>query len=473
MREDAADKPKQYFNEYAPQPKQMELHKSSANDIMFGGAAGPGKSHALRHEGAMWCTRIPNLQVYLFRRTNPELEKTHVIKSQAEFPEWLGTWSEGKKRWNWFNGSMFHFCHCQYEQDVFNYQGAEINALLVDEASTFTPFQLDYLIGRTRCEMDIEERFRHKIPLIIFAGNPGGVGHQYCKQRYVDFNEPYKIKRAPKDEGGMRRQYIPGLLQDNPILMKNDPGYINRLKALPEPYRSAYLLGDWDLFIGQMFAFNYKHHVIKPVPVPADAPLYMTFDWGFGHPYSCGWWWIDADGRAYRFGELYGCKPDEPNVGLRQTDDQIAELILMQEEVLGISGRNVMRLSGHDCWNKKPDYGSGGQSESTATVFAREGVHLVKGDPNRVQKIRQFHLRLRAKVDKDGEIEEMPMLVVYDTCKAFIRTVPTLMPDPNNPEYVDKRQEDHVFEESALLCQALGEGSHNATLMELAAQAGV
>ena len=464
------------FDAYTPQDKQMELHRSPANEILFGGAAGPGKSHALRHEGAVWCSRIPNLQVYLFRRTNPELEKTHIIKSQKEFPANVGTFAAGKKRWDWFNGSMFHFCHCQYEKDVFNFQGAEIHLLLIDEITTFTTFIYDYLRARVRCEMEVPDEWKHKVPGIIVAGNPGGVGHQFCKERWVDFAEPYKCKRAPRKEGGMLRQYIPGRLQDNPILMKNDPNYIHRLDALPEPYRSAYLDGDWNLFMGQMFAFNHKHHCVKPMPVPDDAQILFTFDWGFGKPYSCNWFWVDNDKRLYLFAEMYGCVEGQPDMGLRQTDDQIAELILIKEEEQGILGRNITHLAGPDCWSKKPGGGMRQAGDSTAVTFASEGVHLIKADPSRIHKIRQFHLRLRTKLDADGELEETPMLQVYDTCTEFIRTIQLMQADLHNPEDIDTKLEDHPYDSA---CHAMmhlkmgGTTTDNATIMELAAQAGV
>ena len=118
--------------DYTPQPKQRELHESPANEILYGGAAGPGKSHALRHEALIWALRIPRLHVYLFRRTKPELEKNHIVPSKEQFPfdpddsSSIGIYKEQKKRWEFYNGSMIHFCYAQYESDIFTYQGAEI-----------------------------------------------------------------------------------------------------------------------------------------------------------------------------------------------------------------------------------------------------------------------------------------------------------------------------------------------------------
>lgn len=440
--------------DYTPQPKQQELHASPANETLYGGAAGPGKSHALRFETLKWCLAIPNLQAYLFRRLWKELEKTHVIPSQVQFPREAGEFKESKKRWDFSNGSMLHFCYAQYEKDVFTYQGAEIHLLVIDELTTFTEFMYDYLRSRVRCTLDIPKEFRHKIPGIICGSNPGGVGHEFAKRRWVDFAKPMELKRASKREGGMLRQYIPGKLEDNPILLKNDPDYIHRLDALPEPYRSAYKDGDWDIFMGQIFAFNEMDHVIEPMPVPDNAPLYMTFDWGFGKPYSIGWWWVDDDGRVYRFHELYGCMNGQTDTGVRQTDEEIAEEILIHEEQQGIKGRRITRLCDPTCFNKKPNYDQGGQTPSTAEVFAKKGVYLSKGDPNRLMKIRQFHQRLRVKKDKEGNTIEPPMMLVYKTCVDFIRTIPLLQADEKNPEDVDTRMEDHIYDEAAHICMA-------------------
>jgi hypothetical protein len=399
--------------DYTPQPKQAELHSSPANEILYGGAAGPGKSHALRHEALIWCLRIPNLHVYLFRRIFPELEKNHIIPSLEQFPKDIGKFKDQKRRWEFNNGSMLHFSHCQYENDVFNYQGAEIHVLIMDELTTFTELQYDYLRGRTRCALEIPEVFRHKIPGIYCASNPGGVGHEFCKRRWVDFTDKGEkgLVRASNREGGMLRQYIPGKLEDNPILKERDPEYIHRLDALPEPFRTAYKEGDWDIFIGQAFNFNRVNHVLTGadcVDPPENAEIYMTFDWGFGAPFSLGWWWVDADNRVYRFSELYGWN-GTPNQGIRWEDSRIAEELLKHEENLGIPLHRPIRLAGHDCWNKKPDYKGGGQGKSTAEIFGEYGIYLTKGDSERSLKIRQFRERLRVVAAEEGEEPQMPM----------------------------------------------------------------
>lgn len=352
---------------------------------------------------------------------------------------------------------MLHFCHCQYEQNVFQYQGAEIHRLAIDELTTFTEFQYDYLRGRVRCTIDIPKEYQKMIPGIACASNPGGVGHEFAKRRWVDYGPAGQIQQAPPVEGGMRRIYIPALLHDNPTLAERDPGYINRLDALPEPYRTAYKNGDWNIFIGQAFPFSQEYHVTEPLSIPNGAPIYTTFDWGFGAPFSWGWWWVDNDGRIFRFAEIYGWN-GTPNQGLRWEDSRIAEEILRKEAELAvqykISFRDVIRKASPDCFNKKPDYKGGGQGPSTAEVFAKMGIYLTPGDPNRRLKFSQFRERLKVPKDGEGKQAGLPMMMVYSVCDQFIRTVPMVQSHPTNKEEIDDQGECHAVDDSCHICMA-------------------
>jgi hypothetical protein len=214
-----------------------------------------------------------------------------------------------------------------------------------------------------------------------------------------------------------------------------------------------------------MFNFSRQSHVCAPHPIPKHAPLYFTFDWGFGAPFSCGWCYIDADGRIFRFGEWYGWT-GTPNQGLRLADSQIAEGIISKEMEMGIrtkSGglmvdgfdcgrpsRKVTYILSPDCFSRKPDYKGGGQGPSTSEVFARYGLHSTPGDATRDQKIKQFHERLR--LPRDESVA--PMFQIFDSCTQFIRTVPLLQQDQHNPEDVDTKLEDHIYDEQALLFMA-------------------
>jgi hypothetical protein len=295
------------------------------------------------------------------------------------------------------------------------------------------------------------------VPGIACASNPGGVGHEFAKRRWVDYAGPGVITQAPPREGGMRRCYIPALLHDNPTLTERDPEYIHRLDALPEPYRTAYKEGRWDIFMGQAFNLCAEYHKTEPLPIPKYAQIYSTFDWGFGAPFSWGWWWVDNDGRIFRFSEWYGWN-GTANQGLRWEDSRVADEIKRKEVELAaqykIDFRNAIRFAGPDCFQKKPDYKGGGQGPSTAEVFASRGLFMQPGDANRGLKFRQFRERLKVPRDAEGKQNGLPMMMVYSTCDQFFRTVPNIQTHKTNPEEIDDTGECHQVDDACHICMA-------------------
>jgi len=201
---------------------------------------------------------------------------------------------------------------------------------------------------------------------------------------------------------------------------------------------------------GKGLPFHREYHVIEPIEVPQGAQVYMTFDYGYAAPYSIGYWWVDQDNRIYRFSEIYGNdkSAERPDIGLRQTDQEIAKTILKHEESIGIRCRSIIRISDPTCFNKKPDYKGGGQGPSTAEIFTKFQIYLSPGDPSRIGKIRQFRNRLTLLEN------EPPMMQIYSTCTHFIRTIPLLRDDEKNPEDIDTTGEDHCYDEACHICMS-------------------
>ncbi|MCE5336807.1 MAG: hypothetical protein LLG06_19695 [Desulfobacteraceae bacterium] len=373
---------------------------------------------------------------------------------------------------------------------IDDYLGHQYTEVTIDEAPSF-PF-IASLIDKVKGCL----RSPHGVPCHLFmTGNPGGPGANSVKMLYIKKAAPNTPFRTPE---GSTAIFIPSSLADNKVLCQRDPGYVRRLQSIKDPaLRAAWLLGDWDAFIGQAFDFSQDYHVVPILPIPRGAPMYMTFDWGFGAPFSVGWWWVDGDGRVYRCAEWYGWDGVTPNVGLRLEDSRIAQGIKDREERLEFSGRNIIRLGSHDSWNKKPNYEGGGQGPSTAEVFTRHGIFLIKADPSRHLKIRQFRERLKVEYLNLDEIAKMlglrpyvhellgpcwidgagnhilerklvemarqermqlqyvrPMMQVYSRCRDFIRTVPSLCVDETDVEDIDTEQEDHCYDDAAQICMA-------------------
>ena len=130
------------------QPRQTEAILSTATEILYGGAAGGGKSHLMRVASIAWCTAISGLQVYIFRRLSDDLAKNHM-EGPSGFPALLAEWIDAgfvkirhqPTQIEFWNGAKIHLCHCQYEKDVTKYQGAEIHVLQID---VLLPFQYSF-----------------------------------------------------------------------------------------------------------------------------------------------------------------------------------------------------------------------------------------------------------------------------------------------------------------------------------------
>lgn len=427
--------------------------------ILYGGCLGGGKSYLLRWIAVRLLMRwffekkLTWVQVMLACEDYPSLKDRQLTKIEREFPSWLGkSYSDHKTYGKCFilapeygNGVI---CFRNLD-DPSKYQSAEFAGILVDELTKNPYDTFNDLRMRLRWKgLTDDETF------FIGGTNPGSIGHAYCKAFWIDKIYPDEYK-SPVDYS-KKFAFVQSKAEDNPHL---DQTYWQMLNTLPAHLRPAFKDGSWDTFVGQALQeWNRLHHVIKPLPVPKDAPIFMTFDWGFGAPFSVGWWWVDADGRFYRFNEWYGWN-GTPNQGLRLADSEIAQGIIKKEKAMGFNverdglvNPQIMRLCDPTCFNKKPDYRGGGQGMSTAEEFRQQGIVLRPGDPSRQLKLRQFHQRLLV-TEKDGKFE-VPMMQIYNNCIHFIRTIPTLVINPNNVEDVDTDSEDHVFDEAALLCMA-------------------
>jgi hypothetical protein len=356
------------------------------------------------------------------------------------------------------NHYITHFEGCQGESLPGT---VNVNTLVgVDEAPTF-PF-IATLMDRLKGSM----RSPAGVPCQMFlTGNPGGSWASVIKLMFIDRAAPNTVVRNPED--GTSSIFIKSTIYDNKILVEKDPKYVNRLMSISDPLlRAAWLEGRWDVFVGQAFDLTERHQIDPIWPIPQYAPIYMTFDWGFGAPFSIGWWWVDADGRGYRFAEWYGWNEVTPNVGLRLTDPEIAEGILEHERKLNILGRKIVRVSGPDCFSRKPNYLGGGQGPSTAEEMQKYGerpeivqkygkvdLTLIPGDADRKKKIRQFRKYLSVPRDSDGKpTGEMPMIMVYKTCRHFLRIIPQFTLDDTDLEDLEDHQEDHPYDETCHFC---------------------
>lgn len=389
--------------------RQRQFIDAQADEVLFGGAAGGGKSYGQLIDALLYALRYPGSRQLVLRRTLPELEKSLIRAALSLYPRSLYRYNAAQHVGQFKNRSFIDFGYCDQERDVYRYQSAEYDVIRFDELTHFTESMYLYLLSRLRGANPFPKSVKS-------ATNPGGVGHQWVKSRFIDIGSPDAVHRT---EGGSRL-YLPSRVQDNGFLTRADPGYVRRLQNLPERERRALLYGDWDLFEGQYFSmWDRRVHVLRPFAIPGHWRRYFTMDYG-RDMLAAFWLAVDERGRAVVYREAY--RP-----GLLA--GEAAELVrgLTQESISAW-------YAPPDLWNRHGDTG-----RSTADIFAAHGIGLTRAQNDRVQGWYDLAEWLRPFEDEQGV--RTAALRVFDCCPNLIRTLPALRYDDRNPN--DTAREPH------------------------------
>ena len=447
-------------------PKQTFVLESPATEILYGGAAGGGKSYLLRVIAILLCTYVPNLQVYLFRRLRPDLFANHM-DGENGFRALLSAFPDVRivdDEVRWDNGAKIHLSHCQHEKDVYKYQGAEIHVLLIDELTHFSEFIYRFLRNRVRMPPKVPPILKQIfsedfiLPKIICGSNPGNIGHQFVKTTFIDKLKPFEVQQMEPQEGGMLRQYIPALLEDNPTLQANDPGYEMRLEGLGSAdLVKAMRYGLWDITAGAALEkLRRDIHMIRDFKVPESWTKFMVIDWGSAKPFAVGWFCVVDDdmilgtkddwperlipkGSLILYREYYGWN-GRPNVGSRLESGIVARSILDMEEEH--AEEMDYRVGDSAMWAEHD-----GKSTQERMYDSTDGRFLM--EPAKKDRENNFEeIRGRLVGDGDG-----PTFYATVSCKHFWRTVPDLQLDERNPEKgPDTEQEDHMYDVLSYAC---------------------
>jgi len=429
------------------------FHASSADEVLYGGAAGGGKSKAIVMDAFFRCVMYAGTHAFVFRRTYSELEDTIIKEARTSYPQGLGKYNTTRHEFVFPNGSVIHFRHCAAVADMYNYKGAEIQWLYFDELTSFESEIYEFLKTRLRAKKSLGI-----VPCVRSSSNPGDIGHGWVKKMFVDaapYMEivPYEIvSRTTGRRKVYTKQYIPSLATENPYIGDD---YILQLEMKPAALRDALLHGDWNAFEGQAFTEwtdDPKHysdrrwtHVIAPFEIPAAWPRFMGFDYGYSHPFSVGWYAMDPRGCLYLYKEWYGCEKGRANVGLRLTPKQIAEGIIQREKDEIADNLRISRIADPSIFDRS-------RGESVAQMMepgaGHAGVYFTAGDNTRLAGKMQVHERL--KFDEDGR----PMLYVFACCEDFIRTLPSLPYSQSKVEDIDTGAEDHDYDQLRYVCMA-------------------
>lgn len=391
--------------------------RATEDEVLYGGAAGGGKSDALLQ--FIWLRRqaIERSRGLILRRTFPELQRSLILRSQEL---WTGTgarWQEQRKRWVFPNGSIQEFGYLEADRDVHQYQSAEYEDICYDELTQLSEYQYLYLISRLRTTK------RGVRCLVRAATNPGGEGHAWVKSRWLDVAPADTIHTDP--ETGMTRRYIPSTIDDNPHIDRT--AYEQRLSALPEAERRALRHGDWDVFAGQYFrGWRRGVHVIDPFVIPDHWRRFRSLDYGFDAT-ACYWWAVDSSGRCIIYRELY-----QPDLTLSEAARRIVELTPADERI----GYTV---ASPDLWNRRQDTGRSGME-----ILLEHGLSgLIRADNRRVPGWQAMTEMMAVAPDEQGQ--PSANLRMFSTCTEAIRTIPYLVRDRRDPNDIADG-EDHAAE---------------------------
>lgn len=436
-----------------PNEKQaLFLNEHEHKHIGYGGARGGGKSWVVRVKAILLCLKYPGIKLIIIRRTYPELINNHIRPLRETFvksglmPEYV-KYNDKEKRYTFFNRSTITFMYCSRDSDLDRLQGTEWDCIFLDEATQLSEYQIKSITACCRGVNDFPKR-------VYYTCNPGGQSHAYFKRLFVD-------REFEDGENGDDYTFIQALVTDNKALMSKQPDYINQLEALPPKLKDMWLYGKWDVFEGMFFEdfiINPLHskceelkmtveelrkshrfcHVIEPFD-PKGMNIYRSYDFGYNKPFSCAWWAVDSDGVIYRILEYYGCTKT-PNEGIKiPPDEQFANIKRIENEHPYLKGKKILGVADPSIWDTS-------RGESVAETAEKYGIYFDPGDNKRIPGWMQCHYRLA--FDENG----YAMMYVFNTCKAFIRTVPTLMYSLSNPEDLDTSLEDHAADEWRYFC---------------------
>jgi len=417
---------------WEPQEGPQKLFiQCPAFECLYGGAVGGGKTDALLGDFARGLGQGSKWRGVFIRRFFTDMDDV-IHRSMEIFGPVFGEkcYSGSKYQWNFPGGEVLQFRGLEKDMDVYKFQSKAWSWIGWDELTQWaSPFPYTYLMTRLRSAKGAKVRVRA-------ATNPGGVGHSWVKARFVDPAPPGTGHKVMTKSGDMYyRVFIPSKLEDNRILMDNDPQYADRIYELNDPMLARALReGDWNIIAGAAIPeWDPKIHVIDPAPIPSDKPIWRSMDWGYVEPYCCGWLFPDNDGNVILAHELYGWS-GQPNVGTQESPGEVRAKIESFESLFELYV--PMGLLDSQCWDQ----------QGHPTMIAKElgGRELgwkawPKGPHSRVQQKQIMHQYLAI-------VNGKSRLKVMRNCTHTIRTLPILPRDKNNIEDVDTNSEDHPYD---------------------------
>ena len=393
---------------YHAAARQVDEKVYGIREIMLDGTRGSAKSHAIIAQvGLDDCQRVPGLK-YLFLRLTQKAAGQSFGDLVARVLHGV-THTQNTEQVTFANGSRIVIGGFKDDNDVTKYQGIEYDGLVLEEATHISGDKYERLLGSVRTSKP------NWVPRVYLSSNPGGLGHLFFRQRFVD---PEKNRTQT-----FTRRYFSSYL-DNPFI---DDGYKRYLEGLTGDLARAWRDGDWDIFEGQAFGqFREALHVVQPFEIPAHWTRWRGIDWGNAAPFCCLWGAHDPDtGRVVVYREIY-------KTGLSDVQQarQIMDMTPQAEQV-------GMTFADPSMWAKDT---KDSVVTSSQMVYAQQGLMLTKADNDRYSGKRKVD-RMLANLP-DGK----PGLLIFCNCVNLVRTLPQLIYDKVRIEDVDTTGEDHAYD---------------------------
>jgi len=424
---------------FQPNPgPQTEFLSASEQEVLYGGAAGGGKSFAMLADPVRYLNN-PAFRGLLVRRTTEELRELISVSKQL-YPKAIPgiKFMERDKTWVAPSGATLWLSYLDRDDDVTRYQGQAFSWIGFDELTQWpSPYPWNYMRSRLRTTRDSNLKLYQRA-----TTNPGGPGHSWVKKLFVDpspINKPFwatdaetgqtiKWPKGHSREGEplFKRRFIPATLFDNPYL-SDDGLYEANLLSLPEHQRKQLLQGDWDVNEGSAFPeWNRSIHVVSPFNIPGNWVKFRACDYGYGSHTGVVWIAVSPSEQLVVYRELYVTK-------VIATD--LADRIMELEE-----GENIRYgVLDSSLWHKRGDTGP-----SLAEQMIMRGCRWRPADRSKGSRVagkNELHRRLQV-----DEYTEKPRLVFFNSCTNTVAQMPALPLDKNNPEDVDTNSEDHLYD---------------------------
>jgi hypothetical protein len=417
---------------------QTDFLSASEQEVLYGGAAGGGKSYAMVADPIRYVNN-PNANMLLVRRSTEELRELISI-SKKLYPAAIegARFLERDKTWVFPSGASLWMSYLDRDDDVSRYQGQAFNWIGFDELTQWpTPYAWNYMRSRLRSAKGSGLELYQRA-----TTNPGGAGHQWVKKTFIDpappntsfwatdpmTGETIVFPKGHRREGEplLKRKFVPATLFDNPYLA-DDGMYEANLLSMPEHQRRQLLEGDWTLNEGAAFPeFNYRDHVIEPFEIPSNWTRFRAADYGYGSYTGVVWFAISPSEQLIIYRELYCSKV---------TAADLAGLILEAER----GDRIRYGVLDSSLWHNRGDTGP-----SLAEQMIVRGCRWRPADRSRGSRVsgkNELHRRLQV-----DEFTGEPGLVIFNTCTNLISQLPSIPLDKNNPEDVDTNAEDHLYD---------------------------